>query len=239
MSTASAIPIPSAPPEPPSPITVVTIGVWSADISRRFRAIASETPRSSLSRPGIRSRRVDEREDRLVELLGQLHDPECLAIALRARHPEIAPDLLLRVATLLVADHRHGASAQEPETRHDRGVVGEGAVAAPLHEIADQDAHVVEGERAVWMPRDERLLPGRQVLVDLAGELLELSFELLRPPGPGPGVGEALQLLEPPPHALERLLEPGLVRHAETVAEGSFRRSTPAAFRGRVRGRDS
>src|SRR5438093_669593 len=40
--------------------------------------------------PGIGAGRVDERDDGLTELLGQMHEPERLAIALGMRHPEVA-----------------------------------------------------------------------------------------------------------------------------------------------------
>ena len=44
--------MPSAPPEPPSPVMVTMIGTVSAAISRRLRAIASAWPRSSAPIPG-------------------------------------------------------------------------------------------------------------------------------------------------------------------------------------------
>src|SRR2546422_9593752 len=70
-------------------------------------------PRSTLfpyttlfrSEPGVGAGRVDERDDGFGELLGEVHEPQRLAIALRVRHPEVAGDLLARVAALLVADH--------------------------------------------------------------------------------------------------------------------------------------
>ena len=45
-------PISSAPPEAPSPMIMMMIGVFNCDIRRRLRAIASACPRSSASRPG-------------------------------------------------------------------------------------------------------------------------------------------------------------------------------------------
>jgi hypothetical protein len=48
----SPIAIPSAPPLPPSPVTVTTTGVSSVIMSRRLTAMASATPRSSESMPG-------------------------------------------------------------------------------------------------------------------------------------------------------------------------------------------
>ena len=44
--------MPSAPPEPPSPITTQTIGVGSRDISRMLVAISCAWPRSSAPMPG-------------------------------------------------------------------------------------------------------------------------------------------------------------------------------------------
>ncbi|KAG1385299.1 hypothetical protein G6F59_017487 [Rhizopus arrhizus] len=48
----SPTPSASAPPEPPSPITVQMIGTFSSAISIRLRAIASDWPRDSASMPG-------------------------------------------------------------------------------------------------------------------------------------------------------------------------------------------
>ena len=52
MSTRSPTPIPSAPPEAPSPITTTTMGTGSRAMTSRFRAMASAWPRSSASSPG-------------------------------------------------------------------------------------------------------------------------------------------------------------------------------------------
>ena len=52
MIVRSPTPIASAPPLPPSPITVQMIGTVSSAISSRLRAMASDWPRSSASMPG-------------------------------------------------------------------------------------------------------------------------------------------------------------------------------------------
>ena len=70
-----------------------------------------------------------------LELLGELHDPERLAEALGPRHAEVAPDLLLGVAPLLVSDDGHGRPRKSREPRDDRGVVGELPVAVELDEV--------------------------------------------------------------------------------------------------------
>ena len=50
--TLSPTPIPKAPPEAPSPIIIVIIGVFKRVISKILRAIASPCPLSSASNPG-------------------------------------------------------------------------------------------------------------------------------------------------------------------------------------------
>ena len=52
IATRSATPMPSAPPEPPSPVTMLTIGVRSRLISSRLRAMLSAWPLSSAPMPG-------------------------------------------------------------------------------------------------------------------------------------------------------------------------------------------
>ena len=107
-------------------------------MSRRLTAIASATPRSSDSMPGIRRRRVDEDDDRPAELLGQPHRAQRLAVALRPRVAEVAVDLLLGVAALDVADEQHRLALVVGEAGHDRVVVGEAAVAVDLDEAGEQ-----------------------------------------------------------------------------------------------------
>ena len=123
----------SAPPEPPSPVITVTIGVRSRVMSATERAIDSAMPRSSDSAPD--GRNVDERDDREAEALGELHDPDRLAIALRVRHPEVAPDVLVGVGPLLLTDDRDHAAVEPGQAGHDRGVVAEQPVAVELDEV--------------------------------------------------------------------------------------------------------
>ena len=52
MTIRSVTPRPSAPPDPPSPITTDRMGTRKRAISRKFRAIASATPLSSDPSPG-------------------------------------------------------------------------------------------------------------------------------------------------------------------------------------------
>ena len=63
--------------------------------------VAEATGSSSLASllgvdSGISARRVDEREQREPEFLGELHEAQRLAVAVRTRHAEVTVDLLLR-----------------------------------------------------------------------------------------------------------------------------------------------
>ena len=82
--------------------------------------------------PGMRAGHVDERHDRQAQPLGQLHDPHRLAVALRVRHPEVAPDVLVGVGALLLADDRRPAvrragRARRPSPRRRRTAGRRGA----------------------------------------------------------------------------------------------------------------
>ena len=140
MITRSATPSASAPPEPPSPMTVAMIGVSSRLISNRLRAIASRLAALLGAESGPGARRVDERDHRHVELLGELHQAERLAVALGVRHAEVALQVLLRVAAALVADHHHRVAVEPRPAAHDRRVVAEEPVAVQLDEVGEDGA---------------------------------------------------------------------------------------------------
>src|SRR5437899_2385526 len=93
---------------------------------------------------GVRAGRVDEAEDRLAELLGELHEAERLAIALGVRHAEVARDLLTRVAPLLVADDDDPLSLEPRQATDDRRVVPVEPVAVELDEVLEEEPDKVE-----------------------------------------------------------------------------------------------
>ena len=126
---------------------------------------------------GIRAGRVDEREQRQAELLRELHQAQRLAIALGPRHAEVAVDLLLGVAALLVADHHAGLAVEAREPADDRRIVGVGAVAGSSRKSVNMPRDVVERVRPLRMARDLRDLPRRQLAVDVLRELLALLGE--------------------------------------------------------------
>ena len=67
--------------------------------------------------PGMRAGHVDEGDDRQPEPLGELHDPHRLAVALGVGHPEVAPDVLVGVGALLLADDDDPPAVEPGEAR--------------------------------------------------------------------------------------------------------------------------
>src|SRR5438067_1810177 len=114
------------------------------------------------AQPRIGAGRVDEREDGLAELRGQLHEAQGLAIALGVRHPEVARDLLARVAPLLVTDHDHRLPIEAREAADDGRIVAEQAVAVQLGEFLQQQLAPVARVGTLGVPRQLRALPGRE-----------------------------------------------------------------------------
>ena len=79
-----------------------------------------------------------------LELRREFHHAHRLAVALRLRHAEVADQLLLRVAALLLADHHHRLAFEEGHARNDGGIVGKGAIAVQFHEVGEQPLDVIE-----------------------------------------------------------------------------------------------
>src|SRR5690606_4623498 len=163
---------------------------------------------------GVGAHGVDEGEQRQPEALGQLHQPQRLAVALGARHAEVALELGLGVAALLVADHHHAAAVDAGEAADDRGVVGVGAVARQLLDLLAHDAQVVHGVRARRVARELRDLPRGQVAEDVRGALPDLVLQ-----GAdfgvdvhGPAMAGVAQLLDLGLQVGDRLLEVEVVR---------------------------
>jgi hypothetical protein len=147
------------------------MGTSIITISRRLTAIASATPLLRLH-ARIRGGRVDEDDDRPRELLRHLHDAQRLAIPLGARVAEVAENLLLGVAPLLVPDERDRLSFVVPQAGHDRGVVREPAIAVQLDHGGKEPFDVIERVGPVGVPCHEHALPRRQTLEDLHPDLV-------------------------------------------------------------------
>ncbi len=119
--------------------------------------MASATPRSSDSTPGYAAGVSMKMTIGPVELLRQFHDPKRLAIALRTGVAEVAKDLLLGVAALLVTEHGDRLALVLREAADDGVVVGETAIAVQLVEPGEQAFDIVEGVRpAEWRATSTR-----------------------------------------------------------------------------------
>jgi hypothetical protein len=115
-------------------------------ICRHFsvdRAIASDCPRSSAPLPGIGAGRVDERDHRQAEPVGQVHQAHRLAVALGSCHAEIPLDPGGRVVALLVPDHDDRRVVEPCQPAHDRVVVGEVPVTGQRREFREKRIDVV------------------------------------------------------------------------------------------------
>ena len=185
---------------------------------------------------GVRARvgslRVHEGEDGTAELGRDLHHAQRLSVALRLGHPEVAVDLLLGVAPLLMADHGHRALLVAGEPGHERGIVAEAPVPVQLRELGEEGGHVVERVGPVGMAGDERLLPGREARVDGAAPLGQL---LPQPAGLlllGRVAGEGGQLVDALLEGQERRLE--IIRHSPDSTMASRSCGRGSASRGRA-----
>ncbi len=126
---------------------------------------------------GVGAGRVDEGDDRPPELLGLAHEAERLAVALGVGHAEVAPQVLLHVAALLLADDHDGRAAQARPPPDDGLVVAEVAVPVQLDPVGEDPLDVVEGVRALRVARDVHLFQRLQVLVRAPLQLLQLAAE--------------------------------------------------------------
>ena len=155
------------------------------------RAIASAMPRSSDSGPGWAPGTSTNVTTGSAKPLGELHHPHRLAVALGMGHPEVAPDVLVGVGALLLADDDDTPVADPGEARHDRLVVAEEPVAMQLDELVGHDAgrrSRIRGRRrlrASWTRAQvaafgSTAASGAAAVVGLGG----------RHPGRGPGSGQ-------------------------------------------------
>ena len=158
-------------------------------------------PACSAPTPGIRAGRVDERQDRVAEAVGQLDRADRLAVALGPGHAEVAVRALRQVAALLVADERHRPAVVGGDAGHDRRVVAGRAVAVQLVGVAEQALRVVERVRPVLVPRVLHDVPDLRLLAALLEAPAKAPDVLGDPNHPtrAPAVGGASRTRPRPP----------------------------------------
>ena len=122
---------------------------------------------------------IDKGEDGQPEALRQFHQAQGLAVALRARHPEVTEDLLLSVPPLLVTDDHDRAPRQPRHAADDGRVVGEGPIPVQFLEAGEDPRHIVQGVGSLGMAGELRDLPGGQRGEGALGEGATLGLEAL------------------------------------------------------------
>ena len=123
--------------------------------------------------------RVDESHDGEAKVVRVAHEAQSFAVAVGLRHAEVAVDVLLGVAPLLVPDEHEGHAVHRREAADHGRVVEPGAVAVELDELVRDVERDVEEGRAVGVARDGEALRRREAGVGVLAELLGAGLELL------------------------------------------------------------
>ena len=124
-----------------------------------------------------RAGRVNQRHHGHVELFGQLHQAQGLAVALRIGHAEVAKLPLLGVVPFLLPNKHDGVPVNFAKAAHHRLVVAHGPVAVQLHKLFGHAINVIQCVRPVGMARKLHPLPARQVGVGFLFKVLDALFE--------------------------------------------------------------
>ncbi len=164
------MPIARAPPDPPWPMRMTTIGVLK--IARDGLADAALLRLYA----AVGALGVDERDDRPAVFFRLAHQAQGLAVAFRQGHSPVALEILLEIAAALLADHRHRLAIDEADAADHGRIVGEKPIAVKLDEIVEDGVDVVERRRPLNEPRQFHLRPGGIVVVVV---VVELGFQLL------------------------------------------------------------
>ncbi len=214
-----------APPEPPSPITIETFGAPEPEAGLGGAGDGLGLAAFLRVDAGPGAGGVDEGDHGQREAVGELHQADRLAVALGLGHAEIVADAGLGVVTLLLAEDRDRTTAEAAETREHGGVLAEGAVAGERGPFLDEGADVVDRVGTVRMAGDLRLLPGRQLGVEIHQRLGGLGLQLGDVVGDGDGVTrlrQRLQLLDLAVQVGHRLFELEVASHP-LLCEGAGR----------------
>ena len=107
------------------------------------------------------------------------HEPQGLAIAAGAGHPEISGHVFLDVVPLLVADEEHRQPVDGAHPTHDGPIVGSAPVTVEFIPVVAERLDVVEGVGPSGVPRHLDALGRREVGVDLLATLDNQLLQLL------------------------------------------------------------
>ncbi len=109
---------------------------------------------------GVGSGAVDEGEDGAVELLGDLHGAEGLAVAFGVGRAELAGDALFDGAAFEIGDDHDGLAVEAGHAGSHCGVVGELTITVNLAEVGEESLDVVHGIGTLGMPGQFGFDPG-------------------------------------------------------------------------------
>src|SRR5438067_5141574 len=154
---------------------------WNFETSHFTQVMGNGFGLASLFGPqtGVSSGGVDKSEDGAPEFFGKLHSANCFAVAFRIRHAEIAIDLLLGVAGLLMANDQPVVAVEAGHAAHDGGVIGKPAIAVNLAPIGEDAFDIVESVRTLDVPGKLGLAPGIHVGVDLFAKGVDSLAQLM------------------------------------------------------------
>ena len=111
----------------------------------------------------------------LRNLEASSHQPQCLAVAFRFGHTEVAIQLLLGVTAFLLANHHHRPPFEERKAADNRFIVAERAVAVQFLKSGKQAFNVIEGMGPLGMAgENDALVAG---VVDLRAGLPSVRYD--------------------------------------------------------------
>jgi hypothetical protein len=76
-----------------------------------------------------------------------------------------------------MADDHHAATAKARQPAQNRLIVAEIAVAGERHPVVEHLGDIMFEMRSVWVTRNLRLLPGRQLRIDIAQQFRGLVLQ--------------------------------------------------------------
>jgi hypothetical protein len=109
----------------------------------------------------ICSRRIDQTHEWKPKLLGVSHQPQCLAVALGMRHPEVVLDIFFGCSPFLVAQHDDRTEGGCSNTADKRAIVCKRPISSQLKKGAAEASDNFLRMRALLMPRKLNFFPGR------------------------------------------------------------------------------
>ena len=127
----------------------------------------------------ISTRCVDKGEQGQLELFGQLHQAQRLAVPFRFAHAEIAQAALFGIAAFLLTQHHARGAVETRQTTDDAQVIGKVAVAMQLDKVGEYFLNVVQRVGALGVPSNFGDLPGRELAVDILGQLQAFFGQLV------------------------------------------------------------